>query len=799
MRFLNSVLKFIFIVIIYLPLNIFAQGYDQSSSQQISCGYDQFQNSLSKDYLKSNLAYEKAYRNYIKNLNNSNLEKSSNVVHRVPIVVHIIHGGAPLGTDQNPTDAMIFSDIQEASDRFRHQHATAGTYTNPNYGVDTEIELCMAKLDPNGNYTSGVIRHYDPINTIQPTYAYMSSLMWDPNLYKNIFIAEDIGGPCGVSNSVYTWYLASCFNPGLINHEIGHHFTLGHTFNGACTNNDCLNDGDKVCDTPPKASPGTGGNSCATPGNSCTTDEDDTSTNNPYRSIANGGMGDQPDMIANYMDYTGGCWDSFTQGQKDRMKFNITNSRMALVNNSGVCDGNPLAANDIGVYGISPNQSSDCVNPIIPSATIYNYGNNTINSFQVKFYLDNVLVHMQTENVTIAQGGYTTINASSSIILPFGNQTLSVSAELPNGNTDPNLNNNTDYNYVNYVGGSSCSNCNEVQSFLCPTSSLTVPENDPSLNLSINDNYGQKIGQFGLPVAFANGSTTPLIAHTDNTFTGCKYFWDNNAVVEKFQVSKTGNYNIATPLVGSCCTVVSIFDSPTFDCTSFLGSNGFDPGNGSISWHYQHSVTLDECTDYWAVSYQFNGATNGNLFIGPGTAYTVSPSPSGYSYIYVAFNTGTGIIDYQSQTGDFTALPSGNYRVYGMSYDSTWDPADVLGLTLSQAYALPFCWLLSENYYDLTISGSCPTAYSTANGNPLTGTVLNDSDFETDGIIESNQIIGDISNPGGAPNTSLDVFYDSKISVILKDGFETILGVSFEAFIDGCGNLFKSEDEIEVK
>lgn len=58
--------------------------------------------------------------------------------------------------------------------------------------------------------------------------------------------------------------------------------------------------------------------------NSCMTDEDDPRPINPYRSASLGGMGDQPDDYANYMNYNlQVCRNKFTQGQADRMRFVI--------------------------------------------------------------------------------------------------------------------------------------------------------------------------------------------------------------------------------------------------------------------------------------------------------------------------------------------------------------------------------------------------------------------------------------------------------------------------------------------
>jgi len=405
-----------FLVFFVLVLGVTDAQENDSNHTTIICGSDNHKH-YSYDE-KYEATYRKAVVNYFEKGIGVN---KSNAVFTIPTVVHIIHDGSPLGTDVNPTDGEIISQIQRASDRFRHQQPGADTYTNPNYGVDTEIDLCLANIDPSGNYSSGILRYYDPINTNDPSYDYMNNLAWDKSLYNNIFIAKDIGGACGYANGQFTVYLASCFNPGLTCHELGHHFSLAHTFSGSCSNNDCLSDGDKVCDTPPKPNSGTvQGATCEAPANSCTTD-DDLSNNNPYRPIANGGLGDQPDMYANYMDYTGGCWDAFTLGQKVRMQFNLTNSRAALYGNVTACNGPSMAANDAGVTDIMIIQMDACDKSIEVSAAVNNYGTEVLQSVIVEIVIDGEIRSSQTvSNLNIVSGGPDSLVALTTVILTKG-------------------------------------------------------------------------------------------------------------------------------------------------------------------------------------------------------------------------------------------------------------------------------------------------------------------------------------------------------------------------------------------
>lgn len=73
---------------------------------------------------------------------------------------------------------------------------------------------------------------------------------------------------------------------------------------------------------------------------------------------------------------------------------------------------------------------------------------------------------------------------------------------------------------------------------------------------------------------------------------------------------------------------------------------------------------------------------------------------------------------------------------------------------------------------------ACPASYSAANGNALDGTQSTNADFETNGIIESSQIIS---------GSGTEVDYDSGTEIFLNDGFQVLIGTVFQAFIDGCG------------
>lgn len=264
----------------------------------------------------------------------------------LPVVVHIIHDGGP----ENIPDAQVLQGIQDLNDAY----ANLGYY-DQGTGVDTKIQFCLARRDPDGNATTGITRDQSPLTSMDLTtddIAMKDLNRWDPLNYVNIWLVGEIQG--GVAGYAYLpashgqpedgivieagWFGSSQGNSTVIAHEMGHYLGLYHTFEGGCTNDDCLADGDLVCDTPPDNS--TAAVPCNGSMNSCDTD-------------ANSGFTtDQDDMFWNYMDYGDwNCYSAFTQGQTDRMVFTIENPRVSLLDSKGCLD--PCTSPLIASFSVS--------------------------------------------------------------------------------------------------------------------------------------------------------------------------------------------------------------------------------------------------------------------------------------------------------------------------------------------------------------------------------------------------------------------------------------------------------------
>jgi Pregnancy-associated plasma protein-A len=324
------------------------------AQSEFRCPSDSLQKALLEhddDFKQRQDLFESDYRHRVKNPGRSN-----GVVYTLPIVYHIMHSGEPVGSEENPGDAIVIDRNTETNEDFRHNYTGAPDYDNPFYGADTEIEFCLASVDDQGNATNGIVRHYAPYLAMGSTedlamWDSLDTYAWDKSKYVNVFLL-DLTNAGGVSWGLYDFIIDDIYqfqsesNGACTNvHELGHYLNLDHTFNqgnyGSCANDDCLLDGDKVCDTPPKFD-SEDNDDCENPENSCFTDADDTSTNNPYRPVSMGGLGDQEDMYDNYMDYTF-CCAAFTEGQKVRMRTDIETYRMSQVDHAAVACGVQIA------------------------------------------------------------------------------------------------------------------------------------------------------------------------------------------------------------------------------------------------------------------------------------------------------------------------------------------------------------------------------------------------------------------------------------------------------------------------
>lgn len=253
----------------------------------------------------------------------------------IPVVVHIIHDNGP----ENIPDAQV----QQAIAWLNAAYANSG-YFDQGSGMDAGIQFCLAQRTPYGETTNGITRDQSTLTTMtQETQDVdlKSINYWESKQYLNVWLVRDIcssSAGCGVVGYAYRPEYHGNLRDGLVieaqffgavqsqmsvaAHEIGHYMGLYHTFEGGCTNQDCLVDGDRICDTPPDQS--TAAVSCGQTVNTCSTD------------TQSGLTTDQPDMTSNYLDYGDlNCLHNFTPGQAGRMAFYLNGIRHSLLDSKG--------------------------------------------------------------------------------------------------------------------------------------------------------------------------------------------------------------------------------------------------------------------------------------------------------------------------------------------------------------------------------------------------------------------------------------------------------------------------------
>ncbi len=310
-------------------------------AQHVSCGFE-FTRHQDADYIQKEKQLNQLI--YNKTINTTTSTRANRTILYIPTVFHIIHQG---GTE-NIADSVVVASINQLNLRFQN----LAPYTDAT-GHAVDIQFCLASIDPQGNPTNGITRTFSTFSYLNASNDVdMKNLnRWDPLYYYNIWVVHSIFG-FSISVSGYSSLPSNIGTPSdgvvidfysvnnyVLAHESGHYLGLYHTWQDGCRNDNCLLDGDNVCDTPPDTT--TSG--CM--GNSCSSEMNDTSGFNPF-------IGDVNDL-PNYMDYTS-CPLSFSLGQADRMNYSLTAIRSLLLQSNGCgFTGGPAPVAHID-YTISP-------------------------------------------------------------------------------------------------------------------------------------------------------------------------------------------------------------------------------------------------------------------------------------------------------------------------------------------------------------------------------------------------------------------------------------------------------------
>lgn len=366
-------------------------------------------------------------------------ESGSLQVITIPVVVHIVHNGEPIGSGSNIDDSRILEQITRLNVDFRRLNADT-VNTPPEFlpvAADAEIEFVLAQRDPYGLLSTGINRLQGsrPVYDLVHNTELKALSYWPAEDYMNIWVVQlesllgyaqfpestlqglDIASENRLTDGVVidTDFFGN--NPGLTpesigrttTHEVGHFLGLRHIWgDGGCGVDDFCND------TPLSNSSNFG----CPDANSCGSD----------------------DMIENYMDLSDDlCMNLFTQCQKNRMQVVLGNSprRASLANSSGLLPP-VMVDHDASIREIETPKNDNCFTEVTPVATVQNAGTNLISSFEIQLSINGVPVESQliTQNLNLLDITTVTFSSVSAVDMMSIEVTILETNGVPDGNPE---------------------------------------------------------------------------------------------------------------------------------------------------------------------------------------------------------------------------------------------------------------------------------------------------------------------------------------------------------------------------
>jgi Secretion system C-terminal sorting domain/Pregnancy-associated plasma protein-A len=333
-------LMYVLIAYLALSTNIFAQSEKCATMQVYEKRIQSDPGTLSR--MQQNEIETQTWISENKNLLKHKNQAKSGALVTIPVVVHVLYNNST----ENISNEQVQSQIDALNEDFRLLNSDSLDDTHPFwfYTADTQIEFCLASIDPSGNATSGITRTFTNITGFTGDGSEKFTSLggkdnWDPTKYLNLWVCDlsGAGGLLGyaafpsdltaypdedgvVIHYQAFGYIGTAGTGGFSGndlgrtgtHEVGHWLNLRHIWGDDYCGDDFVPDTQIAYDS---------NYGCPS------------FPHNPWSTCGSDGDGE---MYMNYMDYVDDyCMVMFTYDQGTRMLSTLFGARDGLLTSPG--------------------------------------------------------------------------------------------------------------------------------------------------------------------------------------------------------------------------------------------------------------------------------------------------------------------------------------------------------------------------------------------------------------------------------------------------------------------------------